>query len=140
MSLALDYLGKYILVLVALAVGVGMILSLQGYLDTSELVPGDKKDTESKIVELEGGHRNRVQKVKGLVSLCYDQVLLEETESQTCYLVRTAEGNFDMGKEEISSGLDPEVREKTDFKKEKYTRQVIVISYDFGQNRIEVDE
>jgi len=141
MSLPLDYIGKFVIVLVAVAVGVGIIMSTQG--NVEDVIPdlGENDGPESEIVDIGGSSAQKAQKVAAQVDICYEESQQRRHESFTCFIARSDTGTFSLSPGDIESQLSVDAS-NVNFDPEggSYDRQTIIIRYSVAGQEVVVTE
>ncbi len=92
MALSLDYIGKFLIVMVTVSVAVTLIINFRG--DVEVGVPwGNDEESGVQIVEMDSG--NEETELKVLIDNCVDQSIRNPESSFECYLVMHVDGGFD---------------------------------------------
>lgn len=136
MSMSLDYMGKFVLILVAVAVGVGLIMTLQG--DIGDWVPnnlGGDDRVDSEVVDVSGAGD-----IASLISLCYEESRKRSHEDFVCFIARHEGGGFgSISAGEINSNLNADQQAQTDLSQAPYTGDSVVIRYDVANEQVVVE-
>lgn len=139
MALSLDYLGKLVIVLVAVAVSIGMIIEFRGQIEGATPTPGDNKnDPGLEIVKVSGS--NSLSKVADLITLCHQRSLEKGYEDISCFVARKETGSFNLNSADIQSQLSNDVNQSTEFKASTYERSSIIIQYKVASQQVVVKE
>lgn len=135
MSLSLEYVGKFAIILVAVAIGVGLIVSLQS--DVEGVAPdlGDD-DLDSEIVDID----NDAAEVASLVRMCYSESRDRQHESFVCFMARSEDGSFSLSSGDIEAELDDSIAEYTEFPDDSFDRETIIIRYSVSSEAVVVEE
>lgn len=128
MAMSLDYLGKFVIILVVIGVAIGMILTFRNQI--SDTTPDlDDEDPGLEIIKVSGSHSNSVAKVSSLIQLCHQRSLEKSYEDIKCFVARKDSGDFNIGKSELEGSLEPDIRNSTTFEANNYDRGSIIINY-----------
>lgn len=102
MALSLDYIGKFVIVMVTISVATTLIINWQGDIDFSP--PTDNGEDGLELVEVGGS--NEGTRLRTLVVECHDRMQQNPQTSFDCFLATsTQSGGFDI----TSSDLEDEV-------------------------------
>jgi len=128
-SLALDFIGKWVLILVAVVVAIGLIVTFsskirQGIID---IFTKDEPETSHVRVELET-KAQEISKIAELIELCHS-TRLNTNDDETCYILQNTKRSFDATAQEINNSLSSGMRKNVIFSNQKYSRETIVLSY-----------
>ncbi len=137
MSLSLEYIGKLFMILVALAIGVGLIMTIQG--DVNDWIPdlgGEKDDLDSEFVDV----GNDAAEIASLINMCYSESRERRYESFNCFLARSEDGTFSLSAADIESELSNTLQENTEFLDDTFDRETIVIRYDVSHEAVVVEK
>ncbi len=139
-SLALDFIGKWVLILLAVAVAVGLIVTFSGSVRHAigDLMGGHEKKPVYVRVNLKT-HEDEVAKVSELIGLCYKDKL-NSNKDDTCFIVVNENGPFSITSSDINNSLYGGLKEKVVFKSNNYNRETIVISYAWADEKVIVDQ
>ncbi|MDY6789370.1 MAG: hypothetical protein SVV03_05425 [Candidatus Nanohaloarchaea archaeon] len=142
MAMSLDYLGNWVLIVIAIMAAVGLIVAFQG--DVKNALPGitpseDKSGAE--LIEVEGSAEQEAEKIAEMVRLCNDRALEKGYEGFTCFLLRNKDGEFEgIGSSDIRRELGRELENRTEYKNPPYTGETIIIRYDLDEDSIVVEQ
>lgn len=134
MSLSLDYIGKFVIMLVALAVAIALIVDLKGDVDIDWPPGGDEPQME--ILNIEGTSDEKAQKIANAIQLCQGKADTNPYEDTGCYVVRSTDQDLSLPATEIGSHLPTEIRSQTTFQSDTYTGETVIIRYNAGEQRI----
>lgn len=135
MALSLDVIGKFVLMLVALAVAVGLIVNFAGDISPPGL-PDDGAEFPQSVEIADSPER-----VADLVTQCYDASRERRHESFTCFVAHTESGNdFSVAKTDVQDELSPTVNASTSFSSDTYDGAVIEIGWSVDEQAVRVTE
>ena len=102
MALSLDYMGKFVIVMVTIAIGVSLIITFSNQIrDTSPELPGEEEEGTS-IVRI-----SSQDKAVELLNFCHDRSLEQGGRSFTCFLVvNSGDGNLLLNREELENSVN----------------------------------
>jgi hypothetical protein len=137
MALSLDYIGKFVIVLVVLAVAIALIVSMKDDILGNNPIPEDN-DREMQIIKVDPA--NPAERVANLITLCWDDSRENRFENRGCFVVRADGGTFSFGEGDI---IGPQLDsgtwdDRTDFDSACCTGETIVIRYDANQEAVRV--
>ncbi len=134
MALSLDYVGKFVIVLVTVGVGVGVILQMVP--DSPLGPPGNDDEKYPQVVEI----GDSPAEVANLIQLCHDASLSRGQESFTCFVARRTSGDAFSGiaASSIRNQLPADVADRTQFGAATYDSAVIEVGYSLGEDSIVV--
>lgn len=132
MALPLDYIGKFVIVLVAVAVGAGIIMSTQSGIDIP--MPEGDKGPDSEIVDVGS---NDAEAVGDLIDLCYQHSRDKRHENFVCFMARSETGSFSLSQGAIDSNVDTD---NVDYRSSSYNRETIIIRYSAGSENVVVED
>lgn len=135
MSMSLDYMGRFALILIAVAVGVGLIMTLQG--DIGDWVPDDVGDDER--VDSEVVNAQTAGDIANLVTLCYQESRERPHESFVCFIARHDSGTFGFGPGDVNTHLGGEQEAATRFEGGCCDGDSVVIRYDVADEEVVVE-
>ena len=101
MALSLDYMGKFVIVMVTIAIGVSLIITFSNQIrDSSPGIPGEDEEGTS-IVRI-----SSQEKVVELLNYCHDRSLEQGGRSFTCFLVvNERDGTLQIEKDQIEESV-----------------------------------
>lgn len=143
MALALDYIGKFTIMLIAITIAVGLIVSTAGDISIGALIPGgdDDQPSGSNLVEVEGNAQQQAQRLADLITLCWDQVQERRHEDFVCFVATKASGSYGItDTSSIEDRLDTTVADNTQIEPSEIQRQTVVIQWSVADRRILVEE
>lgn len=142
MALALDYIGKFTIVLVSLAIGVGLISTTADDISLGAIMPGGNDDPSgSNIVDVNGNEQEQIQQLADLITLCWDQVQDRQHEDFVCFVATKSSGSYGiMDTSSIENKLDAVVANNTEIQPSEIQRQTAVIRYSVSDQLIVVEE
>jgi hypothetical protein len=138
MALSMDYLGKLVIVLVAVAVSVSMIIEFRGQIEGTTPNPGDGEDPGLEIVQVE--ESSSLSKVADLITLCHQRSLEQGYEDISCFVARKNSGDFDLNSTDLQAQLSEDVNQSTEFQASNYDRSSIIIQYKVSTQKVVVKE
>lgn len=136
----LDYIGKFVIVLIAVAVGAGIIMSTQS--NVEDVLPefGDGNDIpEDEIVDIDG---NKAQQIADHVNLCYSASREKRHESFTCFMARSKTGSFSLSPGDITPHMSVDTS-NVEFRPggdNTFNRETIIIRYSVSTESVVVEE
>ena len=141
MALSLDYMGKYVLMMVAILVAIGFIFTMKGQITDflGGLGPEDDKGVENVKIS-RSSSTARATKISDLIAQCYKSKIGSGIKDMTCFLVVTDSGTFNLQKDQIQNLLTPSLAQNVEFANEEYDRETIIISYDSTAGKIIVEK
>ncbi|MDY6778074.1 MAG: hypothetical protein SVU32_05370 [Candidatus Nanohaloarchaea archaeon] len=144
MALSLDYIGKYVLVLVALAAAIGLIVQFSG--DVRSMIPGlnptDNGGTEPEVVDVTAGSASaQAQRLGELAQLCYDRYLENPQQSFTCFIARKESGTFSSpSPSAIKNNVKGEAKQMIAVQNTPLNEATVTIEYSLSQNKIVISD
>lgn len=133
-DLSLEYIGKFIIMAVALVVAIGIILTLSNKVgDIFEPPPKCDETEYAKVKEDSAG--KVAAKVANLIDVCF-KCYENSVEDKTCFVVTK---NFPITSDQIASSLPAAVAQKTLFEQRNYNSSVLIISW-LAEGKILVKE
>ncbi len=137
MGLSLDYIAKYVIIAISILIATGILMTISDQiLDGNGGIINDENG-ETEIVDLEED-QDLPQRISRMIDMC-DDMTADMYESHTCFVVRW-EDDENIDKEDIQEELSDSLEEITDFKTDEYTGKSLIISFNFGTNKIEVEQ
>ncbi len=136
MGLSLDYIAKYVIIAISILIATGILMTISDQITGPETVINDENG-ETEVVDLEED-QDLPQRISRLIDMC-DDMTADMYEAHTCFVVRW-EDDEDIDKEDIQEELSDSLKERTDFKTDEYTGNSLIISFNFGTNKIEVEQ
>lgn len=143
MALALDYIGKFMILLVALSIAVGLITTTAEDIDMGAILPGGDSDQPegSNLVDVSGNEQEQIQRLADLITLCWDQVQQRRHEDFVCFIATKKSGSYGItDTTEIEDKLEPTIANNTVIQPSEIQRQTAVIKYSVADRHILVEE
>lgn len=143
MALSLEMVGRWVLVVIAIMVAVGLIIGFRGEILNSigGISPDGDEESDVDIVDVDGGRDKHAAQLADLVSLCHDRSLETGYKGFTCFLARSNQGSFQgVTAREVEEFLEGDVAEKTVFKNAPYRRESVIVKYRLEDDKIVVEE
>lgn len=141
MAISLDYMGKYIIMMVAILVAIGLIFTMKGQIMNSlgDFWPGEDEGPEQVTISKDTDQA-RAQKIADLIQQCYEGKVGSGIEDKTCYIINKDSGSFSLGKSDIKDLLKSSLEDKVEFKADSYDRETIMINWDSKADKILVEK
>lgn len=92
MALSLDYIGKFLIVMVTVSVAITLIINFQGDLEMNLPWEEEDGDTDIRIVELDGG--DELNQMTLFIDNCQERSLRNPQTSFECFLITHTDGGF----------------------------------------------
>lgn len=135
MSLALDYMGKFIIVLVVVGVVIGILMGLQS--DFGNL-PFDTGNNNSDSGSNEIVEASSAGDVADFIDICVSDTV-DAVSDVNCFIIRHPESAFSLDKESIESEIESDGSE-IEFLDDTFDREIITVRYDVSRNLVVIEK
>jgi len=140
--MALEYIFKILILLVAVAVIIGLILRFSSDARSAilnfikNLFPGSNTDKDSKSVEQETFNSGEIATYIESCYNTYSSLSEAEQEDTICWTLLASKG-INANKDDILNNVDPDIRNKVEIKTD-FSKSYVVIEFSEVGNRIVV--
>ena len=137
MALSLDYIGKFIIVMVTVSVAITLIVNWQGDIDL-DFIHGENGDpTDMEIVEMDA-EDGGVDRIRILVEECYDRSREFSHQSFECFMaVQTGGEEFDFNEgdleDEVRADMDDDLVNVDETGNEINDATNVLVRYEVGE-------
>jgi hypothetical protein len=135
MSLALDYMGKFIIVMVVVGVVISILLGMQS--DFSQL-PFDTGNNNSDTGNNEIVEASNAGDVADFVDICVSDTV-DAVSDLNCFVIRHPDSSFSLDKSSIESEIESEDVE-VKFLDNTYNREIITVRYDVSRDKVVIEK
>jgi hypothetical protein len=135
MSLALDYMGKFIIVMVVVGVVISILLGMQS--DFSQL-PFDTGNNNSDTGNNEIVEASNAGDVADFVDICVSDTV-DAVSDVNCFVIRHPDSSFNLDKSSIESEIESEDVE-VEFLDNTYNREIITVRYDVSRDKVVIEK
>lgn len=134
-ELSLDYIGKFVLIMIAVLIGVGIIIYISGLIKVP--CPWCKEEFPRYVKISVNDKKEQIGKIASLIDACYTN-MKGKIDTETCYIVRNELGSFSITASELKNSLTGSLRDRVVFESDKYDRETLVIGYNGVEGKVYV--
>lgn len=140
MAISLDYMGKYLIMLISVAIAIGIIMGFRGQIqDALPELDNEDDNSGAQLITVEGSTSQKTGKIADLADLCYEKTY-EEPGSFTCFIVRSKKGSFSIQASELENRMSTELEENTVVEANPLNRDSLVIRYGVKQDKVVIEQ
>lgn len=133
MSLALDYMGKLVIVLLVVGVVISMLIGFEDQIGEGiPLIEEEREDSGEDIVEV-----SETSELANMIDICVSETV-DNIRDETCFILRHPEDSYDTTKDEIETYLESDA--ESVILDDSYEREIITVNYDISEDAVVVEE